>query len=908
MQLSRTTSRRKVKALGKGELMSGLNSRRNSKSDKSTLFCKAISFFVALVLLAGLIPSQAFAQTVGEADAENLATEQAAQIDETAASELNLGDSEESSSVAEEVFEEELVKEEFVEEEGIEEEPSKEETVVEEAFENTIAENAIATSIETIETFQENSISLESSIAVSTSEASEYTVSVKITGLAPKDDPNDPDETSITQIWIPLTEYTIDASDETTAWDLFAEVLDQNEYTYVAEGYWYPYSITTPDGTTLEASSSAPWSYWSFFVNDDYASVGANEYILQDGDVIELSYIDGAGSVDPEDDVTLNSEAEHPDIDAEWSGYLNGGSGNVVTDLPTATDESELLWQHLLLTEEESAAGAWSTYSDPLIIGEKIYVVSGSTTYDANNNWAETKSLARLQVINTSTGEVESEITLARGMDSQCRMVYSDGIIVIPLAGGYIQAVSASTLESIWLVDAVSNSSQSVSSLTVQDGYVYVATLDSFDSSYVANTGTVRRINLYTGALAGTAVSDNGGYYWSGGIVSGSYYLIGDDYGTIRVYTTDLNELVSTYDGIGTGIRSTFVQSDGYIYAVSKDGVLHKLALSDAGNLSEVDSVSFAASSTSTPTIVDGVAYVGGSTADYMGVLAVIDLESMTVQTQVTNYGNASGGSASLPGEVKSAPLVSIQSSGTYIYFTCNAMPGGLYVYRVGNSEATMLYSPEDSAQNYTMASAFVGSDGTLYYINDSGYLFAIAAGSELSTPEDPSNSGGDSSNSDGSEGQGSQSGNNSGSGSGNSGATQGSNGGSTATGSTATANTTAASVVAASTATTSTATASTVATSPVILSSGISSASDEDDVVVAESAESEESEESETSTDLTSSQISDNTGLASDATATVDSAVPSWLPILGIIIGALGIIAVLIWLLVPARRRRSDS
>ena len=183
-------------------------------------------------------------------------------------------------------------------------------------------------------------------------------------------------------------------------------------------------------------------------------------------------------------------------------------------------------------------------------------------------------------------------------------------------------------------------------------------------------------------------------------------------------------------------MRSTVVAGtqDDTVLVASKDGVLHKVLIDpQTGAAQELASVKFGSSTTSTPTVVDGKVYIGGASLDgvenewgytvYGGALAVIDEASMTVDHSVTTY----GGGRNLPGDSKSSPLVSTQESGTYVYFTCNEKPGGLYLYKVGDIEAMMIYQPEESLQNYSMSSVVCGADGVLYYINDSGALFAVA-------------------------------------------------------------------------------------------------------------------------------------------------------------------------------------
>ena len=168
------------------------------------------------------------------------------------------------------------------------------------------------------------------------------------------------------------------------------------------------------------------------------------------------------------------------------------------------------------------------------------------------------------------------------------------------------------------------------------------------------------------------------------------------------------------------------------LYAVTRDGTLHRITVAADGSLALTGSVRFAASSTSTPTITDGRAYVGGATEGYTGVLAVIDLATMTVEHEVTGF--ASG--VSLPGDVKAAPTVAVQGDATYVYFTCNAATGAAYRYRLGDDAAVLVYEPTGAYADWCMASVAVDAGGSLYYVNDSGHLFRIDAGAALPDPE----------------------------------------------------------------------------------------------------------------------------------------------------------------------------
>ena len=78
-------------------------------------------------------------------------------------------------------------------------------------------------------------------------------------------------------------------------------------------------------------------------------------------------------------------------------------------------------------------------------------------------------------------------------------------------------------------------------------------------------------------------------------------------------------------------------------------------------------------------------------------------------------------------GESKSTPLVSVQGNDTYVYFTCNALPGGIYAYKLGDDAAQMIFTPDAKYREYCTASIICDEKGNLYYANDSGRLFKLA-------------------------------------------------------------------------------------------------------------------------------------------------------------------------------------
>ena len=603
-------------------------------------------------------------------------------------------------------------------------------------------------------------------------EGKTITVTAKVTGVSASDAGGNYTEQSV----VPLTELTLPADEDTTAESVLEQLMTAAGCTNLEANAWGLTSAMMPDGRVLSTTSAAPYSYWSFFVNNGYASVGAPSYFLKNGDCVEFRYVKGDGTQKPSTAPATNPGTEHPDVDAAWNGFANGGSGSSTDALTPTTKTDTPSWALNLLTEEQQKAGASASASDPIVANGKVYLVTGASVWNGKT-WN-----AVLNEVDPETGSVVRSLELGSSMDTTCRPVIAQGIILIPLSGGYLQAVSAKTFETLWYSDAFTK--QNLSSLTVDGDYVYINTLDywSGNGNDVQN-GTVRRINIHTGAIAGSASVADGGYYWSGGLMVNGYYVVGGDYGQVRVYSADLSKLVGSIKLSGGNIRSALTVHDGYIYAVTRDdGTLHKLTIGSDGSITEAAKVQFAAYSTSTPVFSGKYAFIGGTTvnnwkakakakakatATAKGLLSIIDLSDMSVK-QITK---ADG--EELGFESKGTPLVSTHDGETYVYFTLNGAKGnwpnyttggGVYMYKLGDAEATEVFVPGSGYANYCMASVVCDQFGNLYYTNDSGHLFCVksqahrvkfdaqggssvngqtpASGSTVSKPTDPTREG----------------------------------------------------------------------------------------------------------------------------------------------------------------------
>ena len=476
-------------------------------------------------------------------------------------------------------------------------------------------------------------------------------------------------------------------------------------------GYWGVYSLVSPlDGTELSGA-------WSFFVNGVPGSQLDSDYVLKSGDKIVWAFAPG-DTVPGVDSVVVDPGAARPNWDSDWPGYT---SADKVTDAPVPTKDAEAKW-----VSELKGSNEWSKgISDPLLVGDYLYVAVGS----------------KLLKKSVDTGETVAESPLAAKIDSTSRMVYTGGVILVPLSSGRLQALTVDALATVWVTDELpagpDGAQQSLASITVRDSFAYFGTASAGWSD--SSDGYLLCVRISDGKVMWQHKNENSkGYYWAGLAFSGNYGVIADDSGTVSTVDPETGKTVASLK-IADRVRTTVLVDGSIAYVVSADGVLHKLSVGTDGALSELGKVAFGSSSTSTPVLANGKIVVGGaSTESFMGgyqnkytyhygQLAVIDAETLAVDYSICKAdGSYIRQGASGGGDVKSQPVVSVQNGETYVYFTSNNNPGGIYRYRIGDDEAELLYTPAAGDQQYCMASISVGSDGSLYYVNDSGKLFAV--------------------------------------------------------------------------------------------------------------------------------------------------------------------------------------
>lgn len=485
-------------------------------------------------------------------------------------------------------------------------------------------------------------------------------------------------------------------------------------------GYWGVHSLVSPlDGTELSGA-------WSFFVNGVPGPQLDNDYVLKSGDKIVWAYAPG-DTVPYPDEVVVDPSASRPtDWKADWSGNSNA----VVKNVPTPTGALASSWTF-----------DWKAYSGAARVNASEPIVVKGNVYLAVNK--------RLLKIDAESGKVLAESNLKAAVGYTSRPIYTNGLVIVPLDGGAVQALAADTLTTVWITDSVSKSAQSNSRLTVDGNYLYVGTVDVDSNASTYNNGRLTRINILTGAVSWQHVNADEGYYWTGATVGDGFILIPTSAGTVEMLNKSTGDVLGSVS-VGALVNSTCVlSSDGsHAYLVSRDGKLHVLAISgdssrDAGAVSRIAEERVVdlglTACACMPTMYDSKLIVGG-VANGGSALAIVSLNNDFATTLVTTA-DGSQLPAGLAG-IKGAPLVSAQEDGTYVYFTVNygesadfvnyTSGGGVYRYKLGDSEATGAFSATGH-NNYCDSPIACDSKGNLYYINDSGTLFKLNGGVKVS-------------------------------------------------------------------------------------------------------------------------------------------------------------------------------
>lgn len=381
---------------------------------------------------------------------------------------------------------------------------------------------------------------------------------------------------------------------------------------------------------------------------------------------------------------------------------------------PVSAADTELAWAVKLGSSYKDAP------SPQVVVGDTLIVMSN-------------KKLLKLNVKNGKT--VKSTNMVDMPSYSYTPPVYANGVIYCPLDNAKIQAFDYKTMKSLWVyTDPLGG--QSLTPITYSDGCIYTGFWNDEDrkANYVCiNVADENKKETHEAKKATWTYTSLGGFYWAGCAVVGSNVIFGCDDGTI--YANKNSKAVSLNKNTGKFIdslpivgdqRSSMTYLNGTLYFTTKAGYLYSVRLNSNGtfNDSSVKRLSLGGASTSTPLIYNGRLYLGVQGKGFgAGYFKVIDANKLTVIYSAQTKGYPQGKFLLSDAYLKDTGKVNI-------YITYNCAPGGVTMFTdsVGQvkAEKQELYTPAGDKSNYCISSIVADESGTLFYKNDSGYIFAL--------------------------------------------------------------------------------------------------------------------------------------------------------------------------------------
>ena len=372
-------------------------------------------------------------------------------------------------------------------------------------------------------------------------------------------------------------------------------------------------------------------------------------------------------------------------------------AGEYITKAETP-GEVTLKWATQIGEGWQKSAGA------PIFVDDNIVIISGD----------------ELLKVNPKNGEIilRAEMTEAQSY-GYVAPTFADGKIFMNLSSGTVEAFDADTFESEWVyTDTLKG--KGMTQVAYSENMVFTGFWngETKDANFVA-------IDSSNGQLK-WSMTVNGGFYWAGAYCTDDAVIFATDDGSDKIAhiyscNKETGEIISQIDVSDKGdIRSTVTYYNGRIYVTTKGGYIIS-ALLNNNILSDVKYGEIGAASTSTPVIYKDRIYIGAGDK----TISVFDSNTLNklFAVNVTAYPQCT-------------PLVSTHYEETegyiYLYTTYNKTPGGVTLIKIKTDAVssedcivTEIYDAEGYSQ-YCISDIIFDEDGTLYYKNDSGHLFAL--------------------------------------------------------------------------------------------------------------------------------------------------------------------------------------
>lgn len=443
--------------------------------------------------------------------------------------------------------------------------------------------------------------------------------------------------------------------------------------------------------------------------------------------VTKTGYVGQNGKLTLDADKTMEIQLEKapestlPDYEAEWGGFRKDENNQGITQAETPTSKEDENEKWAVKVGNGYGSGA---VSSPILVNGNLYCFAGNSILKVDK---ETGAVLK-------SGKMVTSSYFA--INPPC---YANGMILVGIAG-QIQAFNAETLESLWVYkDPLGG--QTNCTIRYSDGYLYTGFWNGENrkANFVCLSATDEDpSNPLEQKTATWKQEVVGGFYWAGAYTTGDVVMVGTDDGdngntsdtsyvyVMNKYTGEVLQKVGPHHG---DIRSDISYSNGRIYFTSKGGYLYSYALGSDGRIDESSrqALELGKMSTGTPAIVGNRLYVAHTDGSNFSGTYYIDVVNINPDTGAMTLAYK----VQTEGYVQTSGSVSVQNGYNYVYFLDNSANGNLYMIKDNESmtepdpESGILYTP--SKKQYCIASPIIDNEGTIYFKNDSGYMFAVS-------------------------------------------------------------------------------------------------------------------------------------------------------------------------------------
>ena len=450
---------------------------------------------------------------------------------------------------------------------------------------------------------------------------------------------------------------------------------------------------------------------------------------------------------------------------------------------PISAEDSALLWK--------------SKFSDPYFMGTSMIstpVVTEDAVYIVNKD--------ALYALDPATGKTVWDLDLGRRMDSICDPILVENHLYIPLTEGVIKCVDISEKKIEWVSndhydEFEIDGHQTLGRLAYHDGYLYAGTWKSISSDPTRRSeGYYFCVSAADGVIQWcingrgnhtapwkynlsihSCVDETAGFYWTEPVFTDNYIFFTSEDGYLYCLNTNYDKFdfnnycncriikIQTDEEqedpkpipdsklFRCGLAKAEAENCNCIYAINKGGTVYRIEYDDTSNnvfleyafwitqkydlFPEIENRA-KINCTCTP-IVDDSTFIFGAYANGNGYLVFVN-------DSYYDFESIQYSQTSIKGEIKSK-LLSMKTADSngenkdMLFFAANEKTGSLYATECNPySSINSLFTPDKSDQNYCISKVVAGPDGTLYYSNDSGTLFAIGTKSDIpgDTPPAP--------------------------------------------------------------------------------------------------------------------------------------------------------------------------